>query len=177
MRTGFRNIFWGLILTFLGINIGTFDILPDFLGYYLIYSGCKKLAYRNEAFKKGSLPSLILIGLSFLSIFNVGDISLMGIIIGLATRIIDLVLAYYIFKGIYNIAEEVNNIDIKSDAKFRWNLLLYLSLLVEFLGTFSYNTNFTPMVISIFILGLAIFIIKILYIALVNRASKEFLVE
>lgn len=39
MEQGYKKIFWGFLITVFDINIGPINILPDFIGYYIIGSG------------------------------------------------------------------------------------------------------------------------------------------
>ena len=40
---GLRNVALGYLFIMFHINLGTIDILPDFIGYVLIYKGIKIL--------------------------------------------------------------------------------------------------------------------------------------
>ncbi|WP_404332506.1 hypothetical protein [Mesobacillus maritimus] len=50
---GFRKIFWGFILVFLEIHLLIIDILPDPIGYYLIFSGINLLNKHYGVSSKG----------------------------------------------------------------------------------------------------------------------------
>lgn len=39
MEKGFRKIFWGFIFLLFHINLGTFQIIPDCISYYIILNG------------------------------------------------------------------------------------------------------------------------------------------
>jgi len=72
-RNAFTSIFWGLLFVVLDIRIGSIDlILPDFIGYILLFQGLTALAPDHRSFRTarvlaavmivGSLPSLIEVG-------------------------------------------------------------------------------------------------------------------
>ena len=69
MHSGFYLIFWGLLLQY-NIVIKGFDILPDFLGYILIYKGLMILASENKYFAIASKITLPLIVLSLVNFYN-----------------------------------------------------------------------------------------------------------
>lgn len=43
MNKGYKKIFWGMLLSILHINLGYIRILPPFIAYLIIASGCKCL--------------------------------------------------------------------------------------------------------------------------------------
>lgn len=43
MNKAFNKIFWGIMLVYVNVNIGSFDILPNFIGFLLIYFGINEL--------------------------------------------------------------------------------------------------------------------------------------
>ena len=66
MKKGFLFIFWGLIFNTVDFNIGSIDFFPDFIGFLLIYLGCKELKEKNINFKKSSNVSLYVMFFSFI---------------------------------------------------------------------------------------------------------------
>jgi hypothetical protein len=69
-REAFISIFWGLLFVVLDIRIGSIDlVLPDFIGYILIYKGLTSLAPEHRGFRAArvlaatmffvSIPSLV----------------------------------------------------------------------------------------------------------------------
>lgn len=186
MEYGYKKIFWGFIFTFLDINLGTFDILPNFLGYYFIYLGCVKLAEEDEYFSKACTPAMFLIGMEVILLINkvfmqdplriYGGFSMMGTIIGLATRVVGIVLLYYVIKGIYNVSERNNNKDMMKKSKFIWNMLFGLFVIEEFITPFYINTNFKFLSVILVITVLVNLVINIKLLILIKRSSKEFVV-
>lgn len=69
MHSGFYLLFWGLLLQY-NIMIRGFDILPDFIGYILIYKGLTTLATENKHFTLASKVTLPLIVLSLVNLYN-----------------------------------------------------------------------------------------------------------
>ncbi len=69
MHSAFYLFFWGLLLQY-NMVIRGFDILPDFLGYILIYKGLTTLASQNKYFALASKVTLPLIVLSLVNFYN-----------------------------------------------------------------------------------------------------------
>jgi hypothetical protein len=102
---GYKNIFFGFILVMLDINIGGFDILPDFIGFLLVYNGLNGLYIKTsiKAFLIGKhLSSVSLIMeffyiLVFLDLIKFNNISVYIIMNFMA--FIQLLLVLYIYQG------------------------------------------------------------------------------
>ena len=73
-REGFMSIFWGLLFVILDIRIGSFDlILPDFIGYILIFKGLTVLAPEHGGFRKARVFAAIMFFLSIPSLIEMGS--------------------------------------------------------------------------------------------------------
>ena len=66
---GFDLIFWGLF-SFIDIRINGFDILPDLIGYLLIFAGASKLTGLNNHFTTLRNLALPLAVFSILGIYH-----------------------------------------------------------------------------------------------------------
>lgn len=147
LRRHFSFAFWGFIFVIVNINIGPFDILPNFLGYIFIASGLSGLAQVNSLFNRGVLPSMLLVLVSFFSIFypinlakgNINPFNLWVLGYGTIFLILNLFIIYPICKGIYLEAEKVSKEELIRSAKFRWNLMLVLTLVSLFTTPFTLN--------------------------------------
>lgn len=115
MHSAFYLFFWGLLLQY-NMVIRGFDILPDFLGYILIYKGLTTLASQNKYFALASKVTLPLIGLSLVNFYNFQyhQELLLSITSTLdAVKIIvfalNMFLVYNLCRGAIIIAEEVDD--------------------------------------------------------------------
>ncbi|GGG61562.1 hypothetical protein [Paenibacillus radicis (ex Gao et al. 2016)] len=66
MSRAFYRMSWGLLLTIVDIRLGFFDILPDFIGYCMIWSGIQALENYESAYRKAK-PFAILLTIASLS--------------------------------------------------------------------------------------------------------------
>ncbi|HEX6098869.1 MAG TPA: hypothetical protein VF432_21315 [Thermoanaerobaculia bacterium] len=74
-RTAFSNIFWGLLFVVLDIRLGAIDlILPDFVGYILIFQGLTLLAPEHHAFRKARVLAAVMVFVSLPGFFGMGSL-------------------------------------------------------------------------------------------------------
>jgi hypothetical protein len=76
MRSGFLWIFWGLLLVVLHIRVGGLELLPDFVGYLLIFKGLGNLSSAHPYFRKARPFALVMIFLSIPSMFRPSEASI-----------------------------------------------------------------------------------------------------
>lgn len=114
MKSSFRKIFWGLMLILLEIHIVAIDILPDPLGYFLVFSGVSALEMKNNLrdSNKVKTMSLVLLFISIPTIFvqntsnevvspySVWSMYMTGL------GILKLVLVFYLLRFMVTIAQE-----------------------------------------------------------------------
>jgi hypothetical protein len=135
-----RYIFIGLILNFLDFNVNfgssNIELLPDFVGYILMYQGMKELSGDSEWFRK--LPSFtiamaIYSGIIFvLELFGMSTESSIWlfIILGIISQIISLYIIYEIIMGIMDM-ERDNTWELYSEPLFSaWKVIVVCSILV-----------------------------------------------
>jgi hypothetical protein len=74
-REGFISIFWGLLFIVVDIRIGPIDfILPDFVGYILIFKGLTSLASEHRDFRKAKALAGVMIFVSLPSLIQLGSV-------------------------------------------------------------------------------------------------------
>jgi hypothetical protein len=183
MESGFRRIFWGVLFIFVEVTIGSVDILPNFLGAYFIYSGCKKLKEIEESFNRVINTTKLFIGLEVINSLVIllvpftNDSQMLQSMImtvgNLLLGIVELYIIYHICQGIYNIAAGNDFSFIMDKSNFRWKFKCYSFLLVQMLIPFSYNVEHLFITVPITILTIAEFVAYILILFLINTAKKE----
>ena len=95
-----KHLFIGVLLVFIDINIGTFDIVPDIIGYLFILNAFMKVATQYAGL--GVATTIILLVGSVISLFSPPELSLLfsdetlsyslsqqliGLVLGIATII------------------------------------------------------------------------------------------
>lgn len=140
---GFNKIIIGFVFLF-DFRLQGLDILPDFIGYILIFLGLQQIENLHDYFKNAKIFALILI---FPSIFTIYENP--GQFIEIIITILHLFFIYYLFIGIKQKAEELGYSSLANNA----NVILILNVIICF-GT--YLAHIIPLFI-IPIIGLGIF--------------------
>ncbi|MDN3954445.1 hypothetical protein [Sporolactobacillus laevolacticus] len=137
---GFRLLLLGFIFIFFQVNIGSIDLLPDVIGYILIFSGTKSLRsfFQNDRFVYVTYSSLLLIPLSTLDLFIRHSAVLNGVvnnalpngkvfslIFTTLTTFLLIYCVYHVCKGIEQEAQRIGNAEVAS--KSVWTCWLFLS--------------------------------------------------
>ncbi|WP_027623419.1 hypothetical protein [Clostridium lundense] len=182
---GYNKLFWGMIFIIFDINLGTINILPNFIGYMLIYSALNILEKQHEIYKKGKIPAMILTILTLNDIIHTDKNNLLsgeyqspnflGMLIGTIVMIISIYLIYIICKGIYYISIERGFDELKESTETRWRFYLGIEILMLFYMPFSLNISqdFNFVIVVFCIIKLIIMI----SIAMLFRRSKSELGE
>lgn len=185
MAKHYSQIIWGFVLVYININLGAFDIFPNFIGYILIAYGLDGLSDSNQLYKKGIIPAFILAIASIISIFypiavktqSLSPSTLWQLGIPAFYLILNLPLNYAICAAISHDAEIREDSDLMSRAKTRWNLLLYFTLLklllTPFMLTMGDNFTILDVVVSIILLIVAISIIGLLRSGREHHSTNE----
>ena len=136
MHSAFYLFFWGLLLQY-NMVIRGFDILPDFLGYILIYKGLTTLASQNNYFNLASKVTLPLIVLSLVNFYNFEyhqdfllSITTTLDIVKIIVFILNMFLIYNLCRGAIEIAK---GIDAYLITTIRQRLYVFLGIAGVFL--------------------------------------------
>lgn len=181
---GYNRLFWGMIFIIFNINIGFINILPNFVGYLLIYSGLKILSTQHEIFNKGKPLAVILTLLILKDILNFQNnnflngefqINIWLLLISSVTMIINIYLMYIICKGIYLLSQERGIDELSKVTKTRWKFYLVFSVISLFYLPLSLNLpNYSNL---LFIIISFLKLIALIAIAFLFRRCKHQLAE
>lgn len=191
MGKNLNTVFWGFLVLVFTINIGPISVLPAFVGYFIIYTGLKKLSYEGEldngaiclksreAFKIGVLPAKVMIGVTFCFFvispfvpgFSAVATGLYRIIV-LSLAIGEILVVYSILKGIY---DEYRYRNIKTDnIFFLWYVYLASRISVVLLGYYTLNFYYKSdglTFLSFLIMGIGL-IVNICILVTIRKAVK-----
>lgn len=178
--SSYNKLFWAMLFITFDINLGSINILPNFIGYMLIYSALNQLQLQNKIYEKGKTFSIILTILTIKDVIYVNNDNLLSgqfipvnfslMALTSAVFIMNTYLIYIICKGIYLLCLERGLQELQDSAKNRWKLFLAISIVFIFYIPFSLNMNMQFKSISIFIV--IINVIAELSIALLFRRTK-----
>jgi uncharacterized membrane protein len=117
MANSLGKILIGLLLAVLDFTIGSFDILPDMVGYILAAMGCAELRGASQHFKSASVMAWVLFGLAVV-IFAIPHGSLL-ILLALTIVVVDAMMMWQLLGGIMELAESKRRTDISNEAAQR----------------------------------------------------------
>lgn len=158
-----KNIFIGLLFVFLDFNLNlgasTVELIPDFIGFILMYNGSKELIQESEWFNKimpftlgMSIYSGVIYALDLLGLSAGLDLAF-SFILGVITLIMTIYINYAIVMG-------VSDMEIRYDSDFNWKPLYAAWKLLAICQVLIYLLVFIP----IFnIIGLLVVLIANIY--------------
>lgn len=133
-----NRLFWGLLFCLLDwdITVGSavFEILPDFVGFFLLMKGMEELAGENACFDKGrhwAFGMLIVSGiLALMDLMNLSGMEMVGAwALGLAGELIGLVILRKIVLGVQQM-EQDNRWELGGESlKGMWLILAVMLML------------------------------------------------
>ena len=175
-QDGFNKLYWGFLFIMIDFKLQGFDVLPDIVGYILFAIGFGILASNSEYFSKARSLNIPMIIISILSIYEkpaqgggvqFGTLGVFGILIGITSIVLNLLIIYNLFMGIKDIANQRGQVDLGTEAGVRWNQYLILQIA----GIFAFVLIFIPPVAFIYVIALLIAAI-ILTIALMGFIKR-----
>lgn len=182
MSEAFSKIFWGYILVLFEIHIFVIDILPEPIGYYLIFSGISMLLNDFPICSKAKNMALSLTFISIPTVFiqqnagadPLGQIpflsgwSLYLTVLG----VLKLILVFYIFQLILAIVKEHGDFSLIN--RTTKTFYTYIIVMVLTMIAHSFTINFSTdqfMVVTIISLVLG-FIMEIVFLVLLRKMRK-----
>ncbi|TFB13377.1 hypothetical protein E3U55_16175 [Filobacillus milosensis] len=171
MRHAILQMFWGLMIVFFDFRFNSFDILMDPLGYIILAVGLGHFATLYKPAKTGQIISIILIVMSIPEVFI--DTNVQPFMLGfwhfyfLAVSILSIVLTYFIFLLLIDLADAYNNQELKVRSEKTMKAYLIIMIAVMFFSTFS--INFRSLVALFIILAIVGFIAHIVFLVLLFK--------
>lgn len=173
VKAGFDKLFWGFLFIMIDFRVQGFDILPDIIGYILFAVGFSTLAGHSPYFKKAGTLNLVMIVVSIFSIYEQPNtdggvhFNLLGLLIGIVSLILGLILVHHLFMGIKEMANRQGKTQIYEEAEKRWTQYLLLQVaailaIVMFI--------IPPLA---FILIIALFVFSIILTVVIMRFMKR----
>lgn len=172
---GFRKIFWGFIFVFIEIHIIAIDILPDPVGYFLIYTGMKLVNIHDEFGSGGKFIAFGLVYFTLPTVFlqNTTIEHISGWFIYMSViGILNLVLAFYILQMMVLIAtgRKENHLLRRTETSFKFYMISVM--VITFFEPFALNMNLTEGTGYFMFSSLLGFIMNIIFLVLLSKFSK-----
>ncbi len=166
---GFSKIFWGFIFLF-DFRFNGVDIIPDFIGFILIYFGLQMLAEKNNNFESAKSLAFPLIFISVFDIYhiqkpgiNITTMSWIGLIIGVVFTILNLIMVYRICLGISEMANERSENELATKSMNRWTLYLINQIIIWFISltSFVFDNTLASLALPLIIFALIVYILML----------------
>jgi hypothetical protein len=115
------------------------DVFPDVLGYLLFALGLAALASGSMHLRQAGPLNAAMVVLSLFSLYErpiqdggvyLGPLGPLGLLIGFAAMVIDLLVVYHLFMGVADVASRHGEAAIAGEAGTRWRQYLLLALAV-----------------------------------------------
>ncbi|WP_427340742.1 hypothetical protein [Caloranaerobacter sp. DY30410] len=167
---GFSKIFWGFIFLF-DFRLNGVDIIPDFIGFILIYFGLQKLVEKNNNFELAKNLAFPLIFISVFDIYqiqkpgiNIITMSGIGLIIGAVFTILSLIMVYRICLGISEMANGRSENELATKSMNRWTLYLINQIIIWFilLTSFVFKNTLTILALTVIIISFVVYILMLM---------------
>lgn len=162
------RIFYGLIFVLLSVQFNTADLLPDWLGYLLMYPGLGQLASESRHFS--SLRPLCLVMNAFtllLSFANFPEPTM--IILGMVSAAVKLYLLRHLVQGMEELQAGCTTANLEIDTlRSRWTLVVTAEAVVCAAVLLGMNGLITGLV------GLGSIIVSVLFLMAFHRARLAY---
>lgn len=154
--------------------------MPDIIGYLLFAAGFNELASNSNYF---SIAAKYNIPMTILSIFiiyespakgggiHLGPLGVFSIPIAIASFVLNLLVVYYLFMGIKDMAEKNEQSSLMNESYERWNQYKLLKIAT----LFSYVLIFIPplAVVYIFVIFVISIILTVTILGYLKRCSES----
>ncbi|MDQ8738830.1 hypothetical protein [Paenibacillus sp. LHD-38] len=179
MRSALRRLGWGLVFPLVDLHLGSFDVLPDIIGYIMILIALGQLGAGDGGFKQARWLAAVLIFLSLPQLMVKTSIDInqltaapLGMHIYVqGTAILHALLAYLIFQGLYTVARPIAPPELLDAIVNRQKLYMavFASQLIFYPFLLNLDESWANMLLLI---GIFIFVAELLLIRLPFRLSQ-----
>ena len=165
-------IFIGYIFIRFHININTFDLLPDFLGFILIYMGLGQLEDRAPSFAQARPWALGLAVVSFVLLFPLALPVAVYSIISLLTNLANVYLLYLICIGVQEL-EQCTGQALGSDKMLTtWKVFAVCSVAAAVASLFLAEALLVPIML-LTLVSLVASIVMLVYLYRCHKALQQ----
>lgn len=165
----FGQIFWGLLLVMLDVKINNIDLLPNFIGYWLIAVGVGGLIESSDRFRPARWLSWALVPLSFLTWLTLED---PWGILKLINTLLDCAMVWFLLGGMMDISLARDRFDLAEQASHRRIAYLIMTGLITLAGMVARLSR--DVGVLVLILGVVIMlIVTVMILRLVYRVRHE----
>lgn len=180
-----NKIFWGLLLVVLDFNIIYIDILPDFIGYFIIASALSDLQELSAHFYKAkvfgiilavlSIPAIFKMEINLLDGFQVTPMTLILLLFSTILSLLHIAFVFYLLNGFAELAMNNGLPFLVSKSKNLLKSYVIISLAATAIGPFVLNGTESTAFFLVVISGLASIIVEVMLLVLIRSFRKTYL--
>lgn len=182
MAKAYGRIFTGILFTFININFGPIDILPDFIGYLFAIKGLTDL-YNETSIKNYKISYIIgwvLFVESLISAFYIKNNHIISLSTTLAvwmviSGLLRLVFVYFIYSASIELLEKGNNTELKDSIMSGRAVYVYTLMIILGIYTFIPNLDYGLRTFIIIVSVVSNFIIMIGFLINLNKLKKYYI--
>jgi len=182
MDKAFNNIFWGYLFVLIEIHLFVIDLLPDPIGYWLIFSGISIILKDFPIGHKAKNISLALLVLSIPTVFiqqnsGVDGLGAMAMISGwsfyeILLSWLKIILVFYLFQLIMAIVvNQGNTLLIKRSSRTGYSYLIIM-LTAALLNSFIINISGDMLITLTIITVISTLIMEIVFLVLLRSLRQ-----
>lgn len=123
--------FWGFIVVLIDISVNRFDIIPDFIGYWMISTAARDLSSIVPEFRSVRSLAGVLAALDIIQLFTLS--SPLGSILGIIGIVLSCALVWHLLGGVARDCFVHGHYDLVQSAHFRRSLYLWCMIAVAFI--------------------------------------------
>ena len=177
MSQGYKTIFWGIVFISFHINLGSFQILPGFIGWAMIVSGISQLktVYNSDRFKKASIIGLIAVFHSIISLLitfrysYVDNSSLFMMLWMILISILEITVEFFIIQGSAEYLYHGDDIETADNIVKLFRVYLIIFFLNTILVCIAFTLYNNSLTVFAALIGIAL---RVWFLALTSRLKN-----
>lgn len=169
MKTGYKKIFWGLLLAFFNIKFDGIIILPSFIGWIIVFDAFKDINIKAALGKAKFLCSVLIIMSILFEVARISNFDLLIYDVMIFTpfivSIVELLLIHVILEATVNNYADLNqNDNVEKYTEKTRVYIIFKGIEIVFMFLICLNQNIIISYIEIFIsIVLNVYLLTIIY--------------
>jgi len=169
MFFSFGQIFWGLVLIIVDININHFDILPDIIGYILVAIGCRGLTTESPRFSTAGTLSWVMV---IIVLLGYAVRSNAGSWFGLVSAALDCTMMWFLLGGVMDLAASRQRMDLSERASNGRIAYVAIMAAATLLGLLAQGSPGATVFVALILVASAL-VLLFLILHLIHRVRRE----
>lgn len=179
LKINIHKIFWGLIIVMINIYIGQFDILADFIGYFLVASGLGKTATFTKARSAAILLGILSIPMLFqphpapFTELPANNLTLFMLLSIIGMGLLHFLLIYWMLQGMIKICNKLEATQLAKSAHARLIFYMIGTFLTLLALPFALNAGHFEGTVMIGACAVIMFFTELIILLFLRRFRRE----